>query len=111
MLLGQGAEVSGCGGNVVMFVPAPSRKYCQFQIREKELFFTEENALDLHCCTHGRKVGAKQLCVSTRAKAAQTAMVLAENHVTCFIMVGDLVPSSYVYCRCNCSKSVTSALP
>jgi hypothetical protein len=35
----------------------------------------EENASDLHCCTHGNVMGAEQLCVSRMAKATRTVTI------------------------------------
>jgi hypothetical protein len=63
---------------VVLCVLAPSEKngkICQFCSSKVQVFTAGENTSDLHCCTHGRKVGAEQICVRRKAKAAQMAMV------------------------------------
>jgi hypothetical protein len=50
-------------------------KICGFCSSKVQVFTARENASDLNSCTHGRKVGAEQICVRRIAKAAQTAMV------------------------------------
>ncbi len=78
VLLWEVAETDGCGSGVVLCVPAPSGKngkICQFCSSEVRVLTAGENASDLHCCTHGSKVGAEQICVRRKAKASQTAMV------------------------------------
>jgi hypothetical protein len=54
----------------------PAGKICRFRQGDENCFRAGENIFDLHVCTHGRRVGAEQLYVSRRAKAAQTVMVL-----------------------------------
>jgi hypothetical protein len=41
----------------------PASTTAHFCCSRNRSFWAEENASDLHCCTHGRVVGAEQICM------------------------------------------------
>jgi hypothetical protein len=60
-------------------------KLADFLVELIGIFNAEENASDLHCCTHGNLMGAEQLCVSRMAKATRTGMMLTITIFASFI--------------------------